>query len=244
MNKNRRILLSVPVDIWQPEEFMGLIDKSLQDHGIKTLFAVNPEKIMRARKDPQLLLALKESDFLLPDGIGTVIGLRLFYGEKISRTTGIGLMSYLLKLAAEKKYKVFIFGARPLVNELATKNILKQYPKLNLVGTQHGYISVPEYESLIENINSLGTDILFVGLGSPRQEKWIYQYKKFLKVKICMGVGGSLDVIAGTIPGAPRWLRFLGLEWLFRLVREPSRFKRHLALPNFVFTVLRKKFLS
>ena len=244
MNNNRKTLFSVPVDVYQPKEFISMIEKALKTPGVKMLFAINPEKIMRAQKDPRLLSALQESNFLIPDGIGTVIGLKLSYGEGALRTTGIGLMQSLLKLAAEKKFKIFIFGAKPASNRLAAENILKQYPSLKLVGTQHGYIPAEKQEALIKKINSSGADILFVGLGSPKQEKWISQHKKDLKVKLCMGVGGSLDVLAGLIPAAPLWLQYLGIEWLYRLIREPSRFKRQLVLPKYVFLILRKKYLS
>jgi len=244
MNNRRRTLFSVPVDVYQPPEPMSLIESALQSQGVKTLFAVNPEKIMRAQKDPELLLALRESDFLIPDGIGTVIGLKLLYGEKTGRTTGVKLMQELLELAAERNFRVFMFGARPFSNALAVKNILKRYPALKLAGAQHGYLPAEKNEDLIRRINAAGTDILFVGLGSPRQEKWIHQAKKHLRVKLCMGVGGSLDVLSGTVPWAPLWSRSLGIEWFYRLLREPVRFKRQVVLLNYVFWLLRKKYLS
>jgi len=241
MSNNRKTILGVPLDTYQQEEFLLKIEKDFRSANVKTIFAVNPEKIMRAQRDPELFSALEKADFLVPDGIGTVIGLRLIYGEIIARSTGIGLMRRLLDLADKKKYKVFIFGSKPWTNTIAKGNILKRFPSLNLVGTQHGYLPKEEDEVLIEKINSLGTDILFVGLGSPKQEKWIHRYKKFLRVKICMGIGGSLDVIAKIIPRAPIWLQNIGLEWLYRLMREPSRFKRQKVLPRFAFEVLKEK---
>lgn len=241
MSNNRKTILGVPIDTYQQEELILKIEKNFCSANVKTIFAVNPEKIMRAQRDEELFSALKEADFLVPDGIGTVIGLRLIYGERISRLTGIGLMRRLLDLADKKKYKVFIFGSKHNVNKIASSNIQNRHPCLDLVGTQHGYLPKEENEVLIEKINSSGTDILFVGLGSPKQEKWIYRYKKFLKVKICMGIGGSLDVIAKIIPGAPLWLQNIGLEWLYRLMKEPSRFKRQMVLPRFTFEVLKEK---
>ncbi|UCD85232.1 MAG: WecB/TagA/CpsF family glycosyltransferase, partial [Deltaproteobacteria bacterium] len=234
MDNNRKAILNVPVDICQPEGFISEIEKKLHQPGVRTIFAINPEKVMAARKNQELSSALQEADFLIPDGIGIVFGLRMLYGERVSRTTGIMLMECLLKLADEKKLKVFIFGSQPQVNTMASGNIRKRYPSLDLVGTQHGYIPQEEYESLVERVNSLRIDILFVGLGSPKQEKWIQRYKNALRVKICIGIGGSLDVIAGKIPRAPLWLQNLGLEWFYRLVKEPKRIKRMYVLPLFL----------
>lgn len=243
MSSNRKTILSVPVDTHQYEELFLKIEKDFHSGNVKIIFAVNPEKIMRAKRDPELFSALKEADFLIPDGIGTAIGLRLIYGERVSRTTGIGVMRHLLDLADRKKYKVFIFGSKLNVNEVASSNIQSSYPSLDIAGTQHGYLSKEEDEVLVRRINSLGVDILFVGLGSPKQEKWIHRYKKFLKVKIIIGIGGSLEVLAGIIPAAPLWLQNIGLEWLYRLIREPSRFKRQMVLPWFAFEVLKEKII-
>jgi len=244
MNNKRNTILGVPVDIYNPRELMSKIDKILNDSEIHTIFSINAEKIMSARKDPELFLALKESDFLIPDGFGPVVGLRLIYGEKVFRITGIKLMEKILYLAAKKNYKVFIFGARPYVVKKALENIMERYRTLNIVGIQHGYITKEEYELLVNKINALKADILIVGLGSPKQEKWIQWYKNSLNIKLCMGVGGSLDVIAGRIPLAPSWVSNIYLEWMFRLIREPSRFKRQRVIPKFIFEMLKEAFLS
>ncbi|TRZ84699.1 WecB/TagA/CpsF family glycosyltransferase [bacterium] len=244
MTEKRRTLLSVPVDPLPPAEFLARLNTALLTPGIKTVFAINPEKIMRAQKDPQLLDALLSSEFLIPDGIGTAIGLRLFYGERVPRTTGISLMGSLLALAAAKGYGIFLFGARPQTNRLAAEKILDRHPALRLAGLQDGYLPAEDYPRLVAEINSSGADLLFVGLGSPLQEKWINRFRRDLKTKVCMGVGGSLDVIAGATPGAPRLIMRIGLEWIYRLIREPRRARRQLVLPKFIFTLLRKRFLA
>jgi len=244
MSNNRKKILGIPVDTYLMDEFVSEIERRLCSSGLNTIFAVNAEKIMGARKDPELLMAIKEANFLIPDGIGTVVGLRLIHQKRVNRTTGIMLMERLVDLAAKEEFKVFIFGARPEVNRLATENILIRYPSIKIVGAQHGYISNKEYRPLLNRINSLKTDILFVGLGSPKQEKWIHNNKKSLKVKICMGIGGCLDVIAGRASRAPLMFQTLGLEWLYRLIKEPARFKRQIVLPKFVLEVLKEKISS
>jgi N-acetylglucosaminyldiphosphoundecaprenol N-acetyl-beta-D-mannosaminyltransferase len=244
MRSQRKYLLGVPVDIWPPEELISRIEESTKNHTPATIFAVNPEKIMLSRNDPELLLATKEADFLLPDGIGVVLGLKLLYGKtagRVIRVTGIRLMRSLLDSAGRTKQKVFLFGGSPEVSRRAAAEISSRYPGLILAGNEHGYVSEDRYGALLQKINSLEIDILFVGLGSPRQEKWIHQHKNLLKAKICMGVGGSFDVLAGKISWAPRWIQRAGLEWLYRLFREPQRFRRQLALPQFALALLKEK---
>jgi N-acetylglucosaminyldiphosphoundecaprenol N-acetyl-beta-D-mannosaminyltransferase len=241
MSLNRRTLLGIPVDTYQTEEFLLKIEQSFSNQHVRTIFAVNPEKIMRAQEDQELLSALSDADFLVPDGIGTVMGILLTYGEIIPRTTGIGLTERLLELGEKNKYRVFVFGSAPDVVSQASRKIMATHPLLHLVGAQHGYLHDEENGALVEKINELKTDLLFVGLGSPMQEKWIQKYKKLLKVKLCMGIGGSLDVIAGRSSRAPVFFQYLGLEWFYRLIREPRRLGRQMNLPRFVMEILKEK---
>lgn len=149
-------------------------------------------------------------------------------------------MEKLLAMADKSNTKVFIFGAKPDVLQAATENIIEKYPSLNLVGTQHGYLPQEDYDDLINTINSLKTEILFVGLGSPKQEEWINRYRKVLKVKFCLGVGGSIDVFAGKVSLAPAWVSRIYLEWLYRLMKEPSRIKRQKVIPIFILMILKE----
>ena len=238
MENNRKRILGVPVDTFQPDEFIAQIKKGLKNPDTRTIFAVNAEKIMFARKDPEIFNILQESDFLLPDGFGPVVGLKLTHGKKVERSTGVGLMFKFLEIAEREKAKVFIYGARPEVLKSAEKNIIKRYPLIDLVGTNHGYVSPEDYKELIERINNLKTDILFVGLGSPKQEIWIHKYKKLLKVKYCIGVGGSIDVLAGQAQLAPTWISKMYLEWIYRLMKDPSRLKRQKTIPIFIVKML------
>jgi len=241
MNNLRKSILGVPLDAYRLHEIVARIEDDFGRSCPRTIFAVNPEKIMLAQKDRQLRAILKEGDFLIPDGAGIKLALRILYGRGAShfiRTTGIDLMQYLLEEAARKEFRVFFFGASPEVNIYVFEKIRHEHPNLKLVGSEHGYIPENQYGTLLEKINSLKVDILFVGLGSPKQEKWIGQHKNMLTTRICMGVGGSLDVLAGKVSRAPSWMRFFGLEWLFRLFREPSRLRRQMALPRFVIKIL------
>jgi N-acetylglucosaminyldiphosphoundecaprenol N-acetyl-beta-D-mannosaminyltransferase len=244
MNGQRKSLLGVPVDLWPREDLLPRIEASIRSHSPRTILAVNPEKIMLSRKDHELAVALKEADFLIPDGIGVIVGLKLIYGRTIGRVvrvTGIELMMSLLDSADRMKRKVFLFGGSPEVARRAAGTVASRYPGLVLGGYEHGYISEDRYEDLVQEMNSLDIDILFVGLGSPKQEKWIQKHKKRLQAKICMGVGGSLDVLAGKASWAPKWIQRAGLEWLYRLFREPQRIRRQLALPRFALEFFKEK---
>ena len=245
MPDRRTSLLGVPVDVYAPDELLSELGKALQLEGAKTILATNSEKILLARRDPGLLRALHGADFLIPDGIGAVFGLRWLRGKKAARITGIDLMEQLMGIAERGGYRVFLFGARPEVVRDAALRTLERHPSLNIAGHQDGYIRETEYRALVEKINGLETDILFVGLGSPKQEKWLHEHKPLLKARICMGVGGSLDVLSGRISRSPRWLQSAGLEWLYRFLKEPARFwRRVLVVFRYAFAVLEEKIAS
>ena len=242
MNNNRPKILGVPVDAYRStKELLQDIEIGMNGAGPRTVFSVNPEKIMRARKDPVLSDALVNSDVLIPDGIGVVLAIRILHKLKVSRIAGVDLMRLLLDKAGKRGYRVYIFGAKPAIHLRTINKIKKRFPSLKIVGSSHGYIQENQHGALIDDINSVNPDILFVGLGSPKQEYWIQVHKSVLNVKLCMGIGGSLDVIAGHIPRAPYFFRTLGLEWFYRLIREPNRFRRQLALPRFFFELLKEK---
>jgi len=235
---DRLAVLGVPVDACSSSEFMDRIQSALCTRGAKSVFAVNAEKIMRARRDSELFHALKGSDFLIPDGFGPVVGLKLLHGRRVDRTTGVGLMRDLVERAAGGGIRVFILGARPETVEAAARNLRNRFPKLELVGFQHGYFAPGEQEDIVLRINRLDTDVLFVGLGSPRQELWIHKNKSKLNVRLCVGVGGSINVMAGEAALAPAWISRIYMEWLFRLISDPSRFKRYRVIPVFIFRLL------
>lgn len=205
------------------------------------VFTPNVEMIMLARKDEKFRKILNSSDLNVPDGIGVVWASK-YFGEKLyERVTGFDLMMALMPDLERYQKKVFLLGARPSVAEKAKENLLKTFKNLNVCGTHHGYFSREENEKVIELINSSKADVLFVAMGMKRQEEWIYRNKRKLNCKLIMGVGGSLDVLSGEVKRAPRIFQKLGLEWFYRLITQPWRFKRMLALPKFVFVVLKTK---
>ena len=202
--------------------------------------AINPEKIYRAVGDSNFCAIFNKADIHICDGIGVVYATRLLLGKKIKRCTGIQLFFDLTNMAIEQKLKVFLLGASPDSNEDACRKLTQMHLGLSIVGSQHGYFK--NDEEVIKKINESGADMLFVALGSPRQEKWITEHRETINVSLCMGIGGTLDVISGCAKWAPKIFRKTGTEFLYRLIANPKRWRRQLVLPKFVLMVLKEKF--
>lgn len=212
-----------------------LADIEKRDKGF--IVAINPEKVMKAQEDPKLLSLLNQAKYQIADGVGVVIASKLKKGEIKERITGIDMMLQLCQLGNDHGKKVFLYGGKPGVADQAKQKLLEQFPKLQVVGTINGYEK--DQQSIIEGINRSQPDILFVALGSPAQENWITKHMDELYPVIYQGVGGSYDVISGSIKRAPVMFQKLGVEWLYRLVLEPSRLRRQVNLPKFLLKVLK-----
>jgi N-acetylglucosaminyldiphosphoundecaprenol N-acetyl-beta-D-mannosaminyltransferase len=243
-NPERIEILGVPVDCVDMQQSLEAVDAMIQGNSPKTVIAVNPEKIIKARHDPGLLGLLKNAGLLIPDGIGAVVAAKILYGKSISRVPGSELMPEICKRSLSNGYKLFLLGAAPYVNEKAVAVLKEKYKGINIVGSQHGYYSEDELPGLIERINNSKADVLFIALGSPRQELWMEEYLPQLNVKVCQGVGGTFDVIAGKVTRAPLLFRKLNLEWLYRLLAQPKRLLRQTALPKFAYLVLKQKLMG
>lgn len=235
-------VLGVPVDCVTMDEAVQWADSTIREGASACpILAVNPEKIMRAWENPTLLEVLRSARLLIPDGIGVVLAARVLELGRMSRVPGSELMPHLCQLAATKGYTVFLFGASPEVISIAEQVLRQRFSGLHVVGTQHGYVSEDDMPRVIAAINAARPDLLFVALGSPKQELWMARYVPELHVKICQGVGGTFDVIAGRVKRAPALFRAIHLEWLYRLLMQPSRILRQTALPRFAYHVLKCK---
>lgn len=243
MSPRRIEVLGVPVDCVDMQQALISIENMLKGECAQTIIAVNPEKIIKAQNDPFLLQRLKNAGLLIPDGIGVVIAARLLEGVKIKRVPGSELMPEICRLSAEKGYKVFLFGASPDVNLATSTKLKEQFPGISIVGCSHGFLDDKEMPGLITNINDSNAEILFVALGSPRQEIWMDENLKHLNVKVCQGVGGTFDVISGRVKRAPEVFRKIHLEWFYRLITQPKRLFRQTALPKFIGQLIVKKLL-
>ncbi len=236
-------ILGVTVDNITMEDAYDRVSDFARDGKRHVVFTPNAEIIMSAYRDSDLRYILNSSDLNVPDGIGVVLAARL-YGSKIKeRVTGIDLMNLICKNAPERGHKLYFLGGKPGVAEKAAENASARYDGINIVGTHDGYFDSGQEKAVIEDINGKDVDFLFVGLGAPKQENWIHEHPE-IAAKVIMGVGGSFDVLAGVVKRAPTAYRKLGLEWLYRLIKEPRRFKRMLNLPLFIITVLREKVIK
>ena len=232
-----------PVNMDQAIEYIrGVLLDGIGPHSI---FAVNPEKNFSVPKDPALYETFRKADLLIPDGIGIVFAARILHGAAISRVPGVELMENICRLAAEKRQSIYIYGSKEEVNAKAAEELVKRYPSLQVAGRSNGYVKEGDMTKLVASINNSGARVLFLALGSPKQEKWYTTYKNQLEnVRICQGIGGTLDTIAGNVKRAPEIWRRFSLEWLYRLLAQPSRAKRQKTLPLFAIKVLCARFLN
>jgi N-acetylglucosaminyldiphosphoundecaprenol N-acetyl-beta-D-mannosaminyltransferase len=201
--------------------------------------AINPEKVFRALSERELRVALAQAELAICDGIGISVAARILYGKKLDRCTGIDLFEHLISAAAEEGWRVFLLGASEEANRRAAENLARKYPRLVIAGRHSGYFSQPE--AILEQINGSSAHLLFVAMGSPRQEFWITKYRARLNVKLCMGVGGTFDIFSGLAPRAPAMFRRTGTEFLYRLITTPSRCRRQACYPIFILKVIKER---
>ncbi|MBM7571366.1 WecB/TagA/CpsF family glycosyltransferase [Aquibacillus albus] len=236
---NKETILGVDVSNETYDSITKQLFYNIEEKKQSFIVAVNPEKIMKASKDPQLRELINSADYQIPDGVGVLIASKLQGGSISNRITGIDLMNALIEEAEKQGKRVFLYGGKPGVAEVAAKRLKETYPNLCLAGILDGYQK--DNDKIIDTINDANADLLFVAMGSPRQEEWIRANREQLNVSVFQGVGGSFDVLAGNIKRAPGIFRKFGLEWLYRLIVEPWRWKRQLALPRFLVQVITKK---
>lgn len=217
-----------------------IIEYISASEGAKSVFTPNSEIIMAAYRDPEFCNLLNSSDLLTADGIGVVYASKIVKNPIAERAAGYDIACRTLEKLAKLGGSLYLFGSKPGVAELAAANIESRYSGVKVVGMSDGYFDEVKEKAIIEDIKRTKPDLLFVCLGAPKQERWISAHKSELGAKVCMGIGGSLDVFAGTVKRAPEFYTKHGIEWLYRLVKQPSRFVRMLDLPRFGLKVIAK----
>lgn len=229
-------ILGVKVDCLTMSNAVEKVDALIKNKKPSLVATANAEMLMFANSDIELRKILNSAAMVTADGAGTVWAARHLGYDMPERVAGVDLVTNLIS----KGYKIYFFGAAEGVADLAAENVKKKY-NAQIVGTRNGFFSVDDETQIISDINNSGAEILLVGLGVPKQEKWIFNNLDKLKVPVCIGVGGSFDVLAGKVKRAPRWMQRAKLEWLFRALLQPSRAGRLLALPKFVYNVVKSK---
>ena len=234
-------ILSVPIGNVTKEEACAFAFKCIEEGRAASIATAIAEMVMRAQSDEELADILRHADLVVPDGAGVLWAAEQIGKQFKERVAGIDLACRLVGEAALRQTPVYFFGGAEGVARDAAANLEKQVGKLHIVGTHSGFFTDEEEKQIIEEIRSGGTQLLFVALGVPKQEKWIRDHLYELGPCVCMGVGGSLDVLSGRLDRAPKWMQEHRLEWLYRLLKEPTRIKRMMALPQFVAAVKRDK---
>ncbi len=241
MSRKTVEILGVNVDSITFKEALKKAENLVKTEGVSMIFTPNPEIIMCAKNDDEMRNILNSADICTADGIGVVYGSKILGTPVPERVAGFDLVCALLGKLAKSGEGVFLFGAKPGVAEVAKAKMEEKYPGICVAGCHHGYFGPEDEADIVQKINSSGAKLLLVCLGAPKQEKWIAKHKAELTVNLCMGVGGTLDVFAGTAKRAPKLFIKLNLEWAYRILKNPSRIGRFAALPKFVIEVLKNK---
>jgi len=244
--QNRINILNCPIDKISMNETLNIIDTSIQNRVNLHHVVVNAAKMVHMQKDKELSSSVVNSDIINADG-QAVVWASKFLGQPLpERVSGIDLMQNLVKLAYEKKYKVFFFGAKEEVVKGVVDKYTDMYSRDITAGYRNGYFDKRDELSIAQQISESKADILFVAISSPTKEVFLNTYKDVIDIPFIMGVGGSFDVIAGKVTRAPLWMQKYGLEWFYRLLQEPRRmWKRYLyANSMFIWYVMKEKFMQ
>jgi len=233
-------MLGVPLARIDMEGALARIDEFVAERSPHMVVTSDGPSIVRARDDPEYQAVVRGADMVTADGRGVVWMARVLGLPVTERVSGVDLMENICERAGERTYSVYLLGARPGVAEAAARALESRCPGLRVAGAHHGYFTPEEEPGVIRAVAGSRPDILFVAFGAPRQEKWIRRHLAELQVPVAIGVGGSFDVLAGRVARAPQWMQRTGLEWLYRMVREPSRLPRMWALPRLIWMTLRE----
>ena len=240
MNAAEKIdVLGVEFDNVTLDEAVGRAESLMAERRAAYVVTPNPEIVMICREDPAAAAAVAGASLTVPDGVGVIYGARMLKTPLREKVPGIDLTTRLLRNMAGAGQRVFLLGAKPGVAEQAGRNLEKRYPGLGIAGTHDGYFT--EDAGVIAEINAAAPELLLVCLGAPKQEKWMHENAPKLNVGLMIGAGGSLDVFAGNVQRAPAAMQRAGLEWLYRLWKEPRRIGRMMVLPKFLLTVPSQK---
>ncbi len=207
--------------------------KARKSEGFKRILTLNPLIIMAGEKDSALKTWMQSADLIVADGVGVCWALKKEKNLKTQSVTGVDLVEMLLK----QPVSVYLVGAKPDILALTVKNIKERYPTVGIVGAHHGYMTASERDAVIQDISEKSPDFVWVAMGIPYQEYFLQALAKHAKRGIGIGVGGTFDVLSGTLSRAPKWVQSLKIEWLYRAIRQPERFKKFPELLRFMSRV-------
>lgn len=227
-------ILGIKIDKVDCQETIEIINRFVQEKKPRQIVTLNPEMMMTALADKEFKSVLNRTDLNVPDGIGIVWASKILKNPLKERVTGTDLVWKIAELTNQRGYSIYFLGAGEGIAQKAAFKLKEKYPKLKIAGVKASSL----YDlNNIERIKKAKPDILLVAFGHPKQEKWLFKYRERLGVPVSIGVGGAFDFISEKIPRAPLWVQKMGLEWLYRLIKEPWRIKRQLSLPKFAWLV-------
>lgn len=239
---NERVeILGVQVDAVTMAQAVERVAELIAAGKPSMVATANAEMLLRATHDDELRTILNAAKLVVADGAGTVWAAHHLGREMPERVAGADLVLELMKIAPAKSWKIFLFGSAPGIAEKAKAKAESLCPGIEIVGTRNGYFTAADEPEIIAQIKKSRPDILLAALGVPKQEKWLFTHMNELNVPVSIGVGGTLDVMAGAVKRAPLWMQRAKLEWLFRAMLQPSRAGRLIALPKFVWKVHQQK---
>lgn len=236
-------ILGVDVDVVEFNEAVKAVLSFLDGNGPRTVFTPNPEMIMLACKDAGLKDILNLADLVVPDGVGVVLASKLNKVKIKERVAGYDLVQSVFNEIKDRDVSVYFLGSAPGVAEEAAVKMMEKYKGLKIIGTSDGYFDEKKEMLIIDDIKQKNPDIILVGMSMGKQEKWIDLHKHELSAKVLIGVGGSFDGFSGRVKRAPDIYGKLGIEWLYRLIKQPSRIKRQIFLPVFIVKVVWNRFI-
>lgn len=233
-------LLGVCVDRVTMEGTLRLAESFVAEGGPHHVVTLDAAMCVMARTDELLRQIIFAADLVTPDSAGVLWAARRMGKPLPERVPGVEIVPAMAGLAAQHGWRMFLLGAAQGVAERAGRNLESQYPGCTVTGVHHGYFTEAEEDAVVASIRAAAPHVLCVAMGIPKQEKWIHRHREELGVPVMIGVGGTLDVLSGAVPRAPRWMQRRGLEWAYRVLRNPRKLVKVLALPRFVTLVLRE----
>lgn len=240
--ENKVDILGVGIDCVTMRQSVMQVMDFVTHKGTYYVVTPNSEMIENARKDGKLKAALNGADLAIPDGVGILYASKLLNTPLPEKVPGCELCEHVIGELDKIKGSLFLFGGAPSIAEKAAQNIKKAYPNLIIAGTHDGYYE--DDRPIVEQIIKAAPDVIFVCLGSPKQEKWMAQHKNVLSDIVMIGAGGTMDILAGSATRAPEFYIKHGLEWLYRFTQEPQRIGRLMKLPLFGFLVIKRRILG
>jgi len=233
-------LLDVSLTPVSMQEAMDRVDEFVASGQPHMIVTSDSSLIVRAQEDPEFFEIVNQADMVTADGIGVVLSARLLNLPVFERVSGCDMVDAMCELSARKGHRLFFLGGAPGVAARAAQNLCLRYPGMVIAGAHHGYFGAEDEEAVVAMIRGASTDILFVALGIPKQERFIRKHMEQMQAAVCIGVGGSLDVYAGEVKRAPVWMQRVGLEWLYRTACQPRRVGRLVSIPQLLYLTFRR----